>query len=74
MTTAVLRKELQDYIDAMPERSLLALRPLLSVLAEPLYTIETDLTTEEIAMIDKTMAEYRADPSSFVPLESLSRG
>ena len=71
MTTVVLRKELHQYIDTIPERSLYALRPLLSVLAGPLYTVETDLTVEEIAMIDEGMAEYRKDPSSFVPLDSL---
>jgi len=71
MTTAVLRKELQGYIETMPERSLYALKPLLSVLSEPLYTVETDLTAEEIAMIDEGMAEYRKNPSSFVPLESI---
>jgi hypothetical protein len=74
MTTETLRKELQGYIEALPERSLYALKPLLSVLAKPLYTVETDLTPEEIAMIDEGMAEYRANPSSFIPLESLRRG
>jgi len=71
MTAAVLRKELQAYIETMPERSLYALKPLLSVLCEPLYTIETDLTSDEIAMIDEGMEEYRKDPSSFVPLERI---
>jgi len=55
-------------METMPERSLHALKPLLTVLSEPLYTFETDLTKEEITMIDEGMAEYRADPSSFVPL------
>jgi hypothetical protein len=36
------------------------------------YTVETDLTDEEIAMIDEGMAEYQANPASFVPLESIS--
>jgi hypothetical protein len=71
MTTAVLRKELKGYIETMPERSLYALKPLLTVLSKPLYTIETDLTADEIAMIDEGMAEYRKNPSSFVPLESM---
>jgi len=71
MTTAVLRKELKNYIEAMPERSLYALKPLLLVLSEPLYTIETDLTPDEIAMIDEGMEEYKKNPSSFVPLESI---
>jgi hypothetical protein len=69
MTATVLRKELQGYIETMPERSLYALKPLLTVLSEPLYALETDLTAEEIAMIDEGMAEYRANPSSFVPLD-----
>ena len=73
MTTAILKKELHGYIDTMPERNLLALKPLLSVLAKPLYTIETDLTEEEIAMIDEGMADYYANPSSFVPLEKIDR-
>jgi hypothetical protein len=35
------------------------------------YTVETDVTTEEIAMIDEGVAEYRANPASFVPLEHI---
>jgi hypothetical protein len=72
MTAAVLRKELKGYIETMPERNLYVLKPLLSTLANPPYTVETDLTDEEIAMIDEGMAEYRAHPASFVPLESIS--
>ena len=71
MTAAVLRQEIHSYVDTLSERSLYALRPLLSVLAKPLYTIETDLTAEEIAMIDEGMTEYRIDPSSFIPLENI---
>jgi hypothetical protein len=71
MTAAVLRKELQNYIATMPEKNLIALRPLLSVLSEPFYTVETNVTPEEIAMINEGMAEYRANPSSFIPLENL---
>ena len=71
MTVAVLRKELKGYIETMPERNLYVLKPLLAVLAEPLYTIETDLTEEEIAMINEGMAEYRKNPSSFVPLDTI---
>jgi hypothetical protein len=33
-------KKLHGYIDAMPERNLAVIKPLLSVLSEPLYTIE----------------------------------
>jgi len=70
MNTAILRKELHGYIDTMPDRNLVALKPLLSVLAEPLYTIEP-ASPEEIAMIEEGMAEYRRDPSSFILLEDI---
>jgi hypothetical protein len=74
MKTAVLRDELHTYIDALPERSLPALKPLLSLLVEPSYTIETDLTDEETALIEDGMAEYQSDPSSFTPWAKVRRG
>jgi hypothetical protein len=70
MQTATLRKELHSRIDAMPEHSLYALKPLLTILTEPLYTIEL-ASADEIAMIDERMKDYEKDPSSFVPLESI---
>jgi hypothetical protein len=70
MTATVLRKKLHGYIDAMPEYNLAALKPLLSVLAEPLYTIEP-ASPEECAMVEKRVREYHKNPSSFVPLESI---
>jgi hypothetical protein len=62
MTTIVLRKKLHGYIDTMPERNLSALKPLLSVLAEPLYTIEP-ADKNEIVMVEKRMK----NASDFVP-------
>jgi hypothetical protein len=35
-----------------------------------IYVIEA-ASADEIALIDEGMAEYRANPSSFVPLESI---
>jgi hypothetical protein len=70
MTTTVLRQELHTYIDIIPQRRLTALKPLLADLAEPLYTVEA-ANADEIALIDEGMAEYRANPSSFVPLENV---
>ena len=70
MTATILRKELHACIDALPDRSLPALKPLLSFLTEPLYTIEP-ACPEEIALIEEGMAEYRANPASFIPLESV---
>ncbi|GHU62455.1 hypothetical protein FACS189445_5450 [Spirochaetia bacterium] len=71
METAVLRKELKSYIDTLPDYKLQALKPLLSVYSEPLYTIDTDLTAEEIAEVDERVAEYHKAPSSWVSLEDL---
>ena len=72
MTAAVLRKELHGYIDTMPDRNLAALKPLLSVLAEDYWQpVIEPANQEEIAMIEEGMAEYRKNPSSFVPLESV---
>jgi len=66
MTTTALRKQLHGYIDTMPGRNLTVIKPLLSVLAEPLYTIEP-ATTEETRKAEKRIREYYKNPSSFVP-------
>jgi predicted Zn-dependent peptidase len=73
MNATTLRQEIHAYIDAMPDRNLQALEPLLSVLAEPNYVIETDLTDEEHLLIAESVERYHKDPSSFVPLETLRR-
>jgi hypothetical protein len=70
MTAMVLRNELHGYIDTMPEYNLAALKPLLSMLSEPLYTIEP-ASPEECAMVEERVREYHENPSSFVPLESI---
>jgi hypothetical protein len=54
----------------MPERSLYALEPLLTILAEPLYTIEP-ASLEDCAMVEERIKDYENDPSSWVPLESI---
>jgi hypothetical protein len=71
MTVTALRQELHAALDTMPERNLAALKPLFSVLAKPLYIIETDLTSEERAIIADGEREYREHPETFVSLESL---
>jgi hypothetical protein len=71
----VLRKELRDYIDNIPERHLSALKPLLADLAEPDADYWTPViepaNAEEAAMIEERMKDYYADPSSFIPLETI---
>ena len=71
MTAAVLRKELHTYIDELPDKSLLALKPLLSLLVEPPYTIEP-ASPAECARVEKRVHEYHKNPQSFVPLSSIS--
>jgi DNA-binding LacI/PurR family transcriptional regulator len=68
MTTTALRKKLHGYIDAMPEKNLAVIKPLLSALSEPLYTIEP-ATPEEGRKAEKRIREYHRDPSSFVPFK-----
>jgi hypothetical protein len=68
MTTAVLRKELQGYIAKMPENKLVILKPLLSELAKPKYTIEP-ASASESRIAEKHFKEYEENPASFVPLD-----
>ena len=42
-----LRKKLRGYLDCVPESTLMALKPLLTLLADDAIVIETDLTDEE---------------------------
>jgi hypothetical protein len=50
----------------MPEKNLAAIKPLMSVLAEPLYTIEL-ASPEESRRAERRIREYHKDPSGFVP-------
>ena len=68
MTTAVLIKELQGYIAKMPEHKLVVLKPLLSELAKPTYTIEP-ASPSECKIAEKHFQEYYENPASFVPLK-----
>jgi hypothetical protein len=70
MTTAVLRKELHNYIEELPDRSLPALKPLLTLLVEPPYTIEPASPAER-AKVEKRVREFHKNPQSFVPLKDL---
>jgi hypothetical protein len=71
MTVTTLRNELKSIIDDMPERSLYALKPLLSVLSIDPIIIETDLTAEEKAIIEAGEKEYREHPETFAARESI---
>ena len=72
MTTAVLRKELHTIIDTIPDRSLPAIKPILTYIAEDYWKpVIEPANPEEISMIEERMKDYENDPSSFVPLESI---
>ena len=67
MTTAVLRKELHNIIDIIPDRSLPAVKPLLTYLADDYWTPVTEpATPEEAAMINERAKDF---PANFVPLD-----
>jgi hypothetical protein len=69
MTGAVLRKELHSIIDVIPDRSLPAVKPLLTYLADDYWKPVTEpASPKERAMIEKRVKDYEKDPSSFVPL------
>ena len=72
MTATVLRNEIHSIIDTMPDRSLPALKPLLTFIADDYWkpVIET-ASPEEIAMAEERLKEYENDPSCFIPLSSI---
>jgi hypothetical protein len=65
-----LRQQLHSYLDCIDEIKLPALKPLFSMLAVDEFeaVIETDLTDEEIADLDRREAEYREHPENFISL------
>ncbi|MCL2411217.1 MAG: hypothetical protein FWC97_06185 [Treponema sp.] len=64
MTALALRKELHTIIDVIPDRSLPAVKPLLTYLADDYWKPVTEpASPEEIAMIEKRANEF---PSNFV--------
>jgi len=65
MTEMTLRKKLHGYIDTMPAKNLAIIKPLLSALSEPLYTVE-QATPEESRRAERRIREYRKNPDSFV--------
>jgi hypothetical protein len=70
MTTAILRKKIHAIIDDIPDRSLPALKPLLTHLADDYWKpVIEPASSEEATMIDERVKEYERDPSSFVPFK-----
>jgi len=70
MTTAVLRKELHTMLDTIPDRSLPAIKPLLTYIAADYWKPVTEpASPKESKMINERLKDYEADPSSFVPFK-----
>ena len=69
---AILRQEIHEAIDALSDRNLRALRPLLTILKDEPLVIETDLTEEERALIAEGVKRYYEHPEDFVCLENIS--
>ena len=66
-----VKQEILAYIDDIPESKLIALKPLLFALADESIVVESNLTDEERTLINAGMAEYEANPHSFVPLDKV---
>jgi len=64
-----IRQEVQGYIDILPDLQLEALRPILTLLANEPFIIETDLTEEEKEIIRQGRKE--AAKGGFISLESI---
>jgi RecB family endonuclease NucS len=73
MTLATTKQQLHDYIDAMPEQSLLMVKEII----EKAYwkpVIETDLTEEELEIIRVEMEERERNPNSCKKWRDVRKG
>jgi len=68
-----VRQEVLAYINDIPESKLVALKPLLFALADEAIVIESNLTEEEHDLIAIGMADYEANPDSFISLDKLTQ-
>jgi hypothetical protein len=70
MTATVLRKEIHTIIDAIPDESLPAVKPLLTYLADAYWKpVIEPASPEEAKKAEKIFKEYEKDLSSFVPFK-----
>ena len=70
MTAAVLRKKLHTIIDDIPDRSLPAIQPLLTYLADDYWKpVIEPASPKEIKEINERLKDYEKAPSSFVPFK-----
>ena len=76
MKIITIRKELKQYIGAIPENNLEIIRPMLSFLAsikpsKDSLVIETNLTDKEKTIIKAGRKERKEYPESFTPWASV---
>jgi len=72
MTEAVLREEIHGIIDAIPSRSLPALKPLLAHLAADYWNpVIEPASEEEIAMVDERIMDYRSNPEAWTSIDDI---
>jgi len=62
-----IRKEIMNYINDIPDIKLEALRPILTLLADEIIIVETDLSNDEIAIVSEGREEYKR--GNFVQLD-----
>lgn len=64
-----IRKEVLNCIDNIPDNKLEALKPLLHILVNDTFAVETDLTEEEKAIISQGRQEY--ETGTFINLNDI---
>jgi len=62
-----IRKEIMTYIDDIPDIKLEALKPILTLLADEVIVVETDLTNDEKSIVSEGREEYKR--GNFVQLD-----
>jgi len=69
MTAIVLRKELHDFIDTIPDQVLPEMKSYITSLYDENYwnPVLEPANQEEIAQIDESLEGFRSNPASFRP-------
>ena len=66
---SAIKKEIQEYINVLPDNALMALKPILTLLIAEEPIVETDLTEEEKAIILRGREEY--SKGGYIPLDEI---
>ena len=69
MIATVLRKELHEFIDTIPDQNLPEMKSYITSLYDENYwkPVLEPASQEEISQIDESLEEFRANPASFRP-------